>query len=109
MALNDAFGVFPQRSLLGEKKTSLKQANVVNDLKQTCGLDRQPATQTVKSLRSGLPRWSGRRGRLKGTKPGELPIQQPTKFDLVIHLKTAKAVRLDVPLRLQQLADEVIE
>jgi putative tryptophan/tyrosine transport system substrate-binding protein len=46
---------------------------------------------------------------LKGAKPGELPIQQPTKFILAINLRTAKALDLDVPLRLQQLADEVIE
>jgi putative ABC transport system substrate-binding protein len=46
---------------------------------------------------------------LRGAKPGDIPVEQPTKFDLIINLTTAKALGLDVPLRLQQLADEVIE
>jgi putative ABC transport system substrate-binding protein len=46
---------------------------------------------------------------LRGTKPAELPIEQPTEFDLVINLATAKALGLEVPLQLQQLANDVIE
>jgi hypothetical protein len=56
-----------------------------------------------------VPAKKGPNAEEQGAKPGDLPIQRPERFDLMIDLKIAKALGLDIPTQLQQLADEVIE
>jgi putative ABC transport system substrate-binding protein len=46
---------------------------------------------------------------LRGAKPGDLPVQLPVKYEMIVNLRTAKALGLTVPLTLQAIADEVIE
>ena len=107
----------------GAPKLSLLQPMLFGEYKHIVELAAKPATGThaARSFRcrgprpgSNLAHVIGRAATyvdkiLKGAKPADLPVEQPTKLELIINLKTARELGLAIPRELQLLADEVIE
>jgi putative ABC transport system substrate-binding protein len=105
--------IAPNRMLINQRKTIIRLAL---DARLPTMFEQRQDVEAGGFMSYGVDETEGSRraavfvGKiLKGAKPGDMPIEFPTKIEMVINLKTAKELGVEVPLHLQQLADEVIE